>query len=163
MKIYLIGMPMSGKSTIGKVLSERLKFSFVDLDYYIEETYNIFIDDLLLNGQVKEFRSLEEKALMSLMDEKDLVIATGGGIVLKETNYDLMTGIIVFLDVELKTIEERQKTTYQRPLLKKTSVKTLYNSRINKYYSFADLVIKETEVEKSVDEILKKLKEEGLI
>lgn len=163
MKIYLIGMPMSGKSTIGKVLSERLKFSFVDLDNYIEETYNIFIDDLLLNGQVKEFRSLEEKALMSLMDEKDLIIATGGGIVLKETNYDLMTGIIVFLDVELKIIEERQKTTYQRPLLKKTSVKTLYNSRINKYYSFADLVIKETEVEKSVDEILKKLKEEGLI
>ena len=76
MKIYLIGMPLSGKSTIGKLLSKQLKFKFLDLDKFIEDTYQISIDELLLNNQKHTFRLLEEKALKECLKKDNIVIST---------------------------------------------------------------------------------------
>lgn len=163
MKIYLIGMPLSGKSTIGKLLSKQLKFKFLDLDKFIEDTYQISIDELLLNNQKHTFRLLEEKALKECLKKDNIVISTGGGIVEKESNVLLMEGPKIFLDVPLKVLEQRKKTSKKRPLLQLTSLESLYYKRIDKYNSFKDILIKEEQIDKTIKAILNALIEKGFI
>lgn len=160
MKIYLIGMPLSGKSTVGKILAEELRFDFVDLDNYIEKIYKINIDEMLTNGHEDLFRAIETDALINCMKMKDVIISTGGGIVLSEENSKFFDGLVVFLDVSLKDLKEREKKAKKRPLLKeKDSLTKTYHKRIELYYNFADIIITETDRKKIVEIILEALEE----
>lgn len=164
MKIYLIGMPLSGKSTIGKELSNKLSFEFIDLDNYIEEIYKVSIDEMLENGHEDFFRSLEEDALALCLKKYDTIIATGGGIVLNEKNNKLMEGLVVFLDIPLNVLKEREKTAKKRPLLKDSgALEKTYNERIELYYDFADIIVTETDIDKTVNTIINILEEEGYL
>lgn len=165
MKIYLIGMPLSGKSTIGKYLAEELEFDFVDLDDYIEKTYEVNIEQMLINGHEDLFRAIETEALIecSTLDD-DTVVATGGGIVLNEENNNFFDGPVVFLDVSLDVLKEREKKAKKRPLLKeKDALTKTYNKRIELYYNFADIIIVETDIEKIIDIIIDSIYEEGFL
>ncbi len=147
MRIYLIGMPFSGKTTTGKFLAEKLNYPFIDLDDKIEKDNQVSINYLFDSNQEPLFRQLEKKALNDCRDYQNAVIATGGGIVLDKQNKADMTGLIVFLNVSVKELEKRSKTSYRRPLLRKTTLKTLYKRRVSMYYDFADIVVEEDKIE----------------
>lgn len=158
-RIYLIGMPGSGKSTVGRLLAKTLNYQFIDLDGMIEKDALMFIDEIFEKyGEVK-FRELETESLKKLPDG-DLVISCGGGIVTKKENKALMTGYKIYLDTEIEIIRERLKEDYIRPLLQKKSLDTLYQERYLKYLDFSDLMISnDHSADKTVEMIMEHLKE----
>lgn len=158
MNVYLIGMPGSGKSTIGKLLSERLGRTFVDLDHMIERDAMMFIDEMFEKYGEQTFREYETKALEAVSKCEDLVVSTGGGIVTEKRNKALMQGIVIYIDTEIEIIEERIKTDFPRPLLRKKTLAAIKDERMLKYIFFADVIIaNDDDAEKAVTQILKKL------
>ena len=158
-RIYLIGMPGSGKSTVGRLLAKQLNYQFIDLDGMIEKDALMFIDEIFEKYGEAKFRELETESLKKLPDV-DLVISCGGGIVTKKENKALMTGLKIYLDTEIEIIRERLKEDYIRPLLQKKSLDTLYQERYIKYLDFSDLMISnDHSADKTVEMIMEHLKE----
>lgn len=120
--IVLIGFMGTGKSTVGMKLAERLKMEFVDLDREIEKITGMTITQIFKRFGEIRFRSEENLMAEKLAKKNNLVIATGGGIVLQKRNIITLrqSGIIICLDAEPEEIfarVSRKKGT--RPLLKK--------------------------------------------
>ncbi|WKY43684.1 shikimate kinase [Eubacteriaceae bacterium ES2] len=117
--IALIGFMGSGKSSIGPILAEQLNYRFVDTDTLIEEKAGQKISTIFAKQGEKAFREMETAVLENLSKETNLVIATGGGIILKEKNRDLLekSTFLVSLMASPKTIFERTRTDNNRPLL----------------------------------------------
>lgn len=136
--IVLTGMPGSGKSTIGKMLSQKLGCKFVDTDERFTEKFGITPGDCItINGEAK-FRDMESEVVKEVSKESGIVIATGGGAVLREENRDALksNGYIVFLNKDPKTL-----ATEKRPLSQNGGVMKLYEERMPVYRSFKDLEI----------------------
>ncbi|GAV57405.1 SKI domain-containing protein [Cephalotus follicularis] len=119
--IYLVGMMGSGKTTVGKVLSQVLGFSFVDSDKLVEEAVNgtSVAEIFKLYGE-GFFRDRETEALRQLSLLNRLVVSTGGGVVMRPINWGYMQkGISVWLDVPLEALAQRIAAvgTHSRPLL----------------------------------------------
>lgn len=160
MRIYLIGMPGSGKTTIGKKLAENLKYDFIDLDAYIEEKSLMFIEDIFKDYGEDKFRELETKAL-SEVKPLNIVISTGGGIVTKKKNKLLMDGLVIYLNTDLKLIEKRLEDSYLRPLLKNNSLENIYNDRFLKYQDFANYNVSNNKTpDDTLNDILKIINED---
>lgn len=158
-RIFLIGMPGSGKSTVGRLLAKTLNYQFIDLDGMIEKDALMFIDEIFEKYGEAKFRELETESLKKLPDG-DIVISCGGGIVTKKENKALMTGYKIYLDTEIEIIRERLKEDYIRPLLQKKSLDTLYQERYLKYLDFSDLMISnDYSADKTVEMIMEHLKE----
>ena len=83
LKICIIGMPGSGKSTIGRILSKKLNYKFFDTDESIENETKSKINDIFTNKGEAHFRELETRVLNKLIKINKVVISTGGGIILK--------------------------------------------------------------------------------
>ena len=123
MNIVLIGFRGTGKSTVGKLLANRLKRSFIDTDEYIVNTTGKTIKEIFQEEGEKRFRQIEADtiALLSVMDKK--VIAAGGGAVLKNKNVRNLksNGVLILLEAAPDIIHKRisldEKTIYQRPSL----------------------------------------------
>ncbi len=162
MKLYLIGMPLSGKSVIGSALAEKLNLEFVDLDDYIETKVEKTIYELIKKDE-GIFRILETDALIDLVVKDNILIATGGGTVNNRDNKKLMNGTIIYLDTPLSVLESRLDGSYVRPLLRKNTLQELLEQRIHQYRYFADYTVKTSTIEKTVEEIIKILKEAGLL
>ena len=81
--IILIGMPASGKSTIGKLLSKKINYKYFDTDIYLEEKENKKIKNIFLEKGEKYFRDLETKYLKEVSQINKSVICTGGGVIKK--------------------------------------------------------------------------------
>ena len=79
--LVLIGMPGSGKSTVGKILAEKMGFSFVDLDAVIENMANKSISQIFSEDGEPAFRDLEQKSAEEVSTQSRQVIATGGGVI----------------------------------------------------------------------------------
>ncbi|XVF15071.1 hypothetical protein REPUB_Repub09cG0117700 [Reevesia pubescens] len=120
--IYLVGLMGSGKTTVGKVLSRVLSYSFYDSDALIEQEVNgMSVAEIFkLHGE-SFFRNKETEILRMLSSKKRLVVSTGGGAVVQDENWDYMQkiGIIVWLDVPLEALAQRIAAvgTHSRPLL----------------------------------------------
>ncbi len=101
--IVLIGMPGSGKTTIGKKLAQMTGKTFVDMDEEIEKNADMSIPDIFEKYGEPHFRDLESRAAESLGKESSLIIATGGGVILRENNMDALTqnGRIVLLKKDI--------------------------------------------------------------
>lgn len=158
--IVLIGMPGSGKSTIGHQLSEKLNKPFIDLDEEIETYSKQTIPALFEKGE-SYFRSIESEVAANISKESSLVIATGGGIILHEENMSALrkNGIIIFLNRSLEHIASDVEMS-SRPLLKDglNKLETLYNERIHLYQEYADIIIENNQnPELAVKQILKQL------
>lgn len=162
MKLYLIGMPLSGKSVIGELLANALNLGFLDLDTYIENKLSCSVYELVKSDE-SHFRHAETDALIDLIDKDDLVISTGGGIVLNRDNKQLMRGLIVYLDTPLDVLESRLSKTYTRPLLEKHSLKQLLEQRLPQYRYFQTFTIKTSTPEATVQAIIETLKKENLL
>jgi len=122
MKIYLIGLPGCGKSTLGKQLAVKLNLPFIDLDAEIEKLLATPVKDIFKKRGEDFFRNTESSLLRQLSDKSEsFVMATGGGVPVFFDNMLFMNqqGHTVFLDVPAREIAQRiQKTSQEdRPLL----------------------------------------------
>ncbi|HIK20503.1 MAG TPA: shikimate kinase [Synechococcus sp. M44_DOE_062] len=117
--VYLIGMMGSGKSTVGAELAAQLRFQFFDTDGLVEQVEGSSIPQIFAEHGEAYFRDLETQVLAQLSGYTRLVIATGGGIVLRPKNWSyLHHGLTVWLDVAPELIWQRLKRAPgQRPLL----------------------------------------------
>lgn len=158
MKIYLIGMPGSGKSTLGKKLAERLGYDFIDMDIYIELQACMFVDEIFDAYGEAHFRALESNCLKDFLKLDNTVIATGGGIVKNKNNKAFFDGICVYLEADPFVLKERLKTSeIVRPLLQSISVEELYAQRRELYASFADITVNNTDMDEAVSRIIKEV------
>jgi shikimate dehydrogenase len=133
--IILIGMPGSGKSTVGMLLAQKTGKSFVDADAEIEKRAGMSIPEIFANQGETAFRSLETAVLEDLGKRSGLIIATGGGCVTREENYPHLhrNGRIFCLKRDLDKLPSSG-----RPLSQKTPAEEMYRVRKPLYERFAD-------------------------
>lgn len=108
-RIYLVGPRACGKTTVGKALAARLGWRFVDTDEIVVRGAGCAIADIVERMGWDAFRDMESAALLSMSGERDIVIATGGGMVLRESNRNTMreTGLVVLLIAPVDVLVER--------------------------------------------------------
>lgn len=159
--VVLIGFMGTGKSTVGATLASRLDYSFIDLDEEIVQRDGRSIPDIFAQDGEAYFRDAESRALADLMNKEHVIIATGGGCVLREANCKVMQerGFVVQLTAELDTIVHRVKGDHNRPLLQGDAserVRSLMTARRGKY-DFAHMVIPtdDLQVEEISDAVIK--------
>jgi shikimate kinase len=157
MKIYLIGMPGSGKTTLGKQIARSLTMPFLDLDHEIENSEGRSIPTMFAESGEDYFRQKESEILRNLIaGSESFVLATGGGAPCFFNNMDLLnaTGLSIFLDVPASVLFDRLKHTTDRPLLEneqamEEKINKLYTSR-RSIYSKARLTIANPDAEKVI-------------
>ena len=154
MRIYLIGLPGVGKSTVGKELAIKLEYEFIDLDLYIEELMNKKIPEIFAEFGEDFFRELEKKALNHMLNKTDIVVACGGGIIKDKTNKTLMDGKVIYLTAPIEFISERiNNSDIDRPLMSKYTVKELLMKREELYHYFMDVEVLNIELDNTIDVI----------
>ncbi len=118
--IVLIGFMGTGKSSVGKALAKKLGRVWVDVDQYIEGQEKKKIAEIFEKDGEPHFRKLEKEAVMQIASRGDLVITTGGGVVLDAENTQALkrNGLIITLAATAETIYSRVKDSRHRPLLK---------------------------------------------
>lgn len=147
MNIVLIGFMGSGKTTVGQALSEKCGREFLDTDALIEAEEGRKISEIFAKEGEGHFRKLEYAALKSLLEVKDKIISTGGGIVTYPDNRGLLkkAGKVVYLRVKPETVVKRLEGDESRPLLmgddKLSKVENLLSSRKAMYEEAADIII----------------------
>ena len=126
--IVLIGMMGSGKTTIGKKLAMDLNLSWVDTDLYIENTKHQSISSIFETQGESYFRDCETNALQQLINHPG-VISTGGGIIVRQENRQLLTEhtLVIFLETEITTLIKRLDIN-NRPLLQNEMIETKLTS-----------------------------------
>ena len=153
--IVLTGLMGSGKTTIGKVLSDALNLPFIDVDEEIEKQYGP-ISKIFEMGE-EHFRNIETKVILNISTIENIVISTGGGVVLREENITALSrnGLIFYLE---RPIEEILLTldTSNRPLLK-NGTDVLYRIKSDReplYHKFCDHIIDASNIDKAVSTII---------
>ena len=144
MIVYLVGMPGSGKSTVGAELAGRLGVPFIDLDVEIEGADGRGITEIFAAEGEAGFRAREARALQAASAHDPAVIACGGGVVLEPANRITLrnTGTCVFLDVPLEVLETRVSPDADRPLIRsKGDLERLLGEREPLYREFAAHVV----------------------
>lgn len=136
--IILIGMPGSGKSTIGKLVAQKLGRTFIDADLKIEETAGCSIPTIFAQHGEDVFRKYETDVLKELCKQSGLVIATGGGCVTRSVNYPILhqNSYIVWIKRDIKKLP-----TEGRPLSQQNKLEEMYRVREPMYRSFADVSV----------------------
>ncbi len=120
--IYLVGFMGSGKSTIGRLLADRLGWHFVDLDAEIEAAHGATIVEIFETRGEPEFRRLEREAMRqrvrAIEAGRPTVLALGGGAIVAPENYALVenNGITIWLDCPFETVRRRVAPAAHRPL-----------------------------------------------
>ena len=160
--IYLIGLMGSGKTTLGKILSKKLDKQFYDSDHVIEEKLGVDVPMIFEYEGEAGFREREKDSLIELVSKKNIVLATGGGIILSKSNRDLLSenGIVIYLKSNQKELIKRMKNDKTRPLLKNGNIeeiiKELCKEREPLYEEIADFEImtKNKRIHEVVNEII---------
>jgi shikimate kinase len=145
--VFLVGPMGAGKSTIGRLLAAELNFSFRDSDRVIEERTGADIPWIFDMEGEEGFRDRETAVLQELTGEENAVIATGGGIVLREKNRGLMSqsGFVCYLTASIDQLVERTARDKKRPLLQvenpRQKIIDLVAQRDPIYRSAADFIV----------------------
>ena len=156
--IVLIGMPSSGKSTVGVILAKTLGVGFVDTDLLIQQR-----EGRINSDGIEHFLDCERDAVLSL-DCDNSVIATGGSVIFRDEAMQKLhkNGKIVYLDVSLQTVLERLNNIQTRGVAVKKgeTIEDLYKERLPFYQHYADVTIKADglSTEETVSAILKAIK-----
>lgn len=160
--IVLVGMPGSGKSTLGVLLAKTLVKKFCDTDILIQDITNESLQDTINRDGYMKLRGIEEEALLSV-NFNDTVIATGGSAVYSDKGMVHLKkfSTIIYIDVKVEELLHRIPDMESRGIAMKPGqcFKDLYQERCLLYTKYADLTIstdKKT-VEESIKDILKQL------
>ncbi len=148
MNIVLIGYRGTGKSTVARILGERLQRTVISTDAAIVQKAGQSIPQIVEQFGWDHFRELETRMCRKLQDQTDLVIDTGGGLILKEENVKILKahGKVFWLTAEVPTIVNRISGDTQRPSLSGTKsfveeIEDILKERTPKYQSAADYTI----------------------
>ena len=156
--IVLIGMPGSGKSTIGVLLSQITGREFVDADKYLEQISGLSIPEILKKYGESQFRNMETQVLGELGRQSGIIIATGGGCVTREENYPLLhqNGNIIWIQRDIASLP-----TDGRPLSQNGKLMEMYAVRKPMYEAFCDFFVDNNATpHDAVNKILLRLKTE---
>ena len=163
--ITLIGMPASGKSTVGVLLAKRLGFSFVDVDILIQEKEKRLLKEIIADVGDDGFMEIENRVNAELEVERS-VIAPGGSVIYGKEAMEHLKDIstVVYLKLSYEDVKERLGDMVDRGVVLKNgmSLLDLYNERVPYYEKYADITVDETGVESAGDtvDILRKMMEE---
>ena len=158
--IFLIGFMGAGKSTIGLELSKKLSFNLVDTDKSIERSQGMKITEIFSRKGEDFFRELETNELKLLSNENNLIVSTGGGIILKDSNREILNNVFsIYLKADFDIIFERIKEDKTRPLLLTDNpyktAKEIFESRYELYESFQNKINTDNKHPKDIsDEIV---------
>ena len=157
--IVLIGMPASGKSTVGVILAKILGMDFCDTDILIQQREGLKLNQILEKRGVDAFLECEERALLSLNAE-NTVIATGGSAIYSKKGMSHLkkTSMIIYLKVPQKEIFRRISDIKERGvvLFDSQSVDDMYRERSKLYEEYADITVKEdgSSIEETVQAVV---------
>ena len=158
--IILIGMPTSGKSTVGVILAKLLGMDFVDSDLIIQKKTGKKLAEIIQDEGLDGFMNIEENVCCEI-DSQDTVIATGGSVVYSERAMEHFKSIgrIVYLKIDYDTLEERLHHTKQRGVVLRPgqTKKELYDERTVLYEKYADICVSEEGM--GIEETVQKLGE----
>jgi len=145
--LFLVGMPGCGKSTLGRLLSKRLNKPFYDADVELERRLGVTIPVIFeLEGE-PGFRDREETVLADLVLQSNVIVSTGGGVILRPSNRERLKqgGTVLYLHATPATLWERTRHSKHRPLLQAPDpfarVQELYATRDALYREVADTVV----------------------
>ncbi len=167
--IFLVGPMGAGKSTVGRQLAKKLKRPFFDSDKEIENRTGVSISWIFEMEGEAGFRKREQKIIDELTQLKDIVLATGGGAVLSETNRRVLRsrGHVIYLSASVEQLYRRTAKDKSRPLLQtpdpKQQIRQLLEQRVPLYQSVADIELQtgEQSVTHAVNRIIKQLEQAG--
>jgi shikimate kinase len=138
--LYLVGFMCSGKTTVGRLLADRLGWDFVDLDQAIEAAQGRSVAAIFDAQGEEHFRNIETEAIRAhtrmVRGGRPMVLALGGGAFLRDQNYELLEdhGVTVWLDCPLEIARRRLETCHDRPLARDPEkFAALYQSRRESY------------------------------
>ena len=163
--IVLIGMPASGKSTVGVILAKILGMSFLDTDLLIQQREGMLLRDIIEQRGVEAFLQCEEEVLLSV-DTENTVIATGGSAVYSESAMNTFhrAGTICYLKVERDELFRRLKNIRERGVVLRSgeNLEEMYENRSRLYEKYADLVIPEegSTIEETVQAVVNAVREQ---
>lgn len=155
--IVLIGMPGSGKSTVGKLLAEKTGKQFVDADSVLKTTAGKTIPEIFKTDGETGFRAVETEVLKDLGKRSGIVLATGGGCVTREENYSSLhqNGKIYWLTRDVDKLP-----TEGRPLSQTADLSRMYEIRKPLYNRFADCIVANNGAAEDTAKAILKLREE---
>jgi len=137
--LVLLGMMAVGKTTLGKIVAKKQELKFIDIDASIEKKNSMTIKEIFKKKGEKFFRMEEENEILKSLEKNNCVIALGGGAFMNKTVREniLKNAISIWLNVDIKTLNQRVKWNQKRPLLKeannKKKITELYAERKNIY------------------------------
>ena len=164
--IVFIGLPASGKSTVGVVVAKRLGYKFVDTDLVIQEVEKRLLKEIIAEEGNEGFLRIEDRVNAEIQEER-AVISPGGSVVYCENamRHYKETGMIVYLHTSYETINNRLHNAKNRGVVLKDgqTLKDLYEERSALFERYADLTISEEgrDLEETIEEVLRVL-ENGL-
>lgn len=145
--LFLVGLPGAGKSTLGRSLARRLDLAFVDADVELETRLGVTIPTIFEIEGEASFRNREETTLADLVRRTGIVLATGGGVVIRPANRERLkaNGTVIYLHADPATLRERTRRSRHRPLLNAADplarLAELYAQRDPLYREVADGVV----------------------
>ncbi|HEV3394264.1 MAG TPA: shikimate kinase [Chthoniobacterales bacterium] len=132
--IVLVGMMGAGKSSVGRCLQRRTGLARLDTDEIVAKEFGVSIREIFRTHGEQKFRDAETQALGELAPDRPTIIVTGGGIVLRPQNVDLLKrlGTIVWLNADEATLFERASRRNERPLLQNENPRTAFSELLRK-------------------------------
>lgn len=166
--IALIGFMGSGKTTIGKLLAKALEMKFIDIDKEIVKIENRSITEIFEKDGENYFRDLERKIIAKESADNNIVISTGGGVIIDNNNIKSLkeTSFVVYLNCSIDCIYERVKGKKNRPLLNTENVYEkiveLYKKREMLYKISCDYSV-EIDIETNMYDTVEKIKQKYIL
>ena len=163
LNISLCGMMGSGKSTIGKILANKLDYNFIDVDKMIEIDAGKTIKKIFEEDGEQYFRNLEEKITINILEHKETIVSLGGGAIINKKIRDSIkkNSYNIYLNVDVDILTKRLQNTKTRPLIYKKNLKKELIDLIGireKFYRKADLIVKnEKNIIETTENIIKKI------
>mgnify|MGYP002610726220 CR=1 FL=1 len=164
--VTLIGMPGSGKSTIGVILAKALRYEFLDSDLLIQKQEKRKLSEIIEQDGPEKFKEIENQVNADI-HVTDTVIAPGGSVIYCEEAMEHFKeiGKIVYLKASYQTIKKRIRNPKKRGVVLKEgqTLKNLYDERVGYFEKYADITIDEDgcQIEETIDNVIRAVKGEA--
>ena len=163
LNISLCGMMGSGKSSIGKILANKLHYNFIDIDKMIEIKAGKTIKKIFEEDGEEYFRNLEERITINILGYKETVVSLGGGAIInkKIRGFIKKNSYNIYLNVDIEILIKRLKYSKTRPLIYNKNIKKELIKLLGireKFYQKADLIVKnEKNITETTENIIKNI------